>query len=131
MKIRNFIFAAIGFIMLAIGAIGLVIPILPTTPFVLLAAGCFSTTPAMHKRIMKIPFVREYIINYEQGIGLSAKTIAVSLTFLWGMLILSSAITRKPWLMAILAAIGIAVTVHIICVSKPRSKQTIKKHYYD
>jgi uncharacterized membrane protein YbaN (DUF454 family) len=114
--------AAAGFILLAIGAVGVVVPILPTTPFVLVAAGCFAATPSLHRRVMKIPLVGEYVRNHEQGVGIPRRTVAVSLAFLWIMLCASALAVHKTWVICILAAVGAAVTIHILCVAKPRRK---------
>ncbi|MBC5648372.1 YbaN family protein [Christensenella tenuis] len=122
MTIRTAAVTIVGFILLALGAIGIVLPVWPTTPFVIAAAGCFTYVPAMRARIMKIPFFKEYIENYSKRKGLTVKTIAISLAFLWGMLALSSALMKRVWLLPVLAAVGAAVTAHILWMARPRGK---------
>ena len=119
MKIKNVLLCGVGFLMLALGAIGLFLPVWPTTPFILVASGCFVSTPALYARIIKIPFVSEYIRNYRDRKGISGRTVAVSLIFLWGMLAVSALHVGKPWIICLLALIGIAVTVHIVWIAKP------------
>jgi uncharacterized membrane protein YbaN (DUF454 family) len=114
--------AAAGFVLLAVGAVGVVVPILPTTPFVIAAAGCFAAVPSLHRRVMKIPLVSEYVRNHEQGTGIPRRTVAISLAFLWTTLAVSAFAVHKAWVIGILAAVGIAVTIHILCVAKPRKK---------
>ena len=105
--------------MLAFGVVGLFLPVWPTTPFVLVASICFASNPALHARIMKIPFVGEYIRNYKERKGISKKTMVVSLIFLWAMLTLSALYIGRPSIMILLAIIGMAVTIHIVYVSRP------------
>ena len=109
--------------MLVLGAVGIVVPIFPTTPFVIVAAACFSSTPTLYIRVMKIPFISEYITNYKTNTGLSRKTVTVSLVFLWVMLMVSAIAVKNLIVILCLAIIGIAVTAHIVMMSKPR-KQT-------
>ncbi|GHU70470.1 hypothetical protein AGMMS49992_02850 [Clostridia bacterium] len=109
--------------MLGLGTIGIFLPILPTTPFVLVAAACFAGTPALHSRVTKIPFVNEYITNYRTGAGLPRRTVAVSLSFLWVTLIVSALLSRKLWIVLLLAVVGVAVTVHIVMTARPRAKR--------
>lgn len=110
----------LGFVALALAGVGLLIPVWPTTPFVLAALGCFSATPAMQARILRIGFFREYYESYTAGRGVRFQTVVVSLVFLWSMLALSILLTRRLWLGLLLAAIGIAVTLHILWVARPR-----------
>ena len=117
---KNIALITSGFVMLALGAIGIIVPLLPTTPFILIAAMCFASTPKLYGYVMQIPLINEYIVNYKTHKGVSKKAVIVSLTFLWGTLTISAVAIKRVWVMLCLAAVGAAVTVHVIIVSKPR-----------
>lgn len=66
-------------------------PVLPTTPFVLVAAACFTTSsPALYKRLLNSPSFGEFIRNYREKTGISKKTRIIALTFLWSACNLSN-----------------------------------------
>lgn len=120
MNIKAIIMIGLGFVLLVLGAIGLFLPILPTTPFVLCSVGCFAGSPRLRSGVLKINFVREYYDNYQNKCGLPKKTVISSLVFLWGMLSISCIITQKLWLTFLLFSIGTAVTFHILHVARKR-----------
>ncbi len=120
---KKIVLSALGFVFLAFGAIGLALPIWPTTPFVLLAAACFSLNPQLRSRIMRISFFREYIESYENGHGLQPRTVAHSLAFLWTMLALSAYLMKTWWVLPLFAIIGTGVTLHILHIAKPRKRR--------
>ena len=122
MKIKNIIFMILGFIFLGLGLIGIFLPIWPTTPFVIAGAGCLSSTPKVHSKIMKVPFFNEHIRNYKNKKGLTKKTVFISLSFLWGMLIFSMISMKRFYLNILLFIVGVSVTIHILWVSRDRSK---------
>ncbi|MEJ2383124.1 MAG: YbaN family protein [Xanthomonadales bacterium] len=71
----------LGFVFLAIGALGLLLPLLPTTPFILLAAGCFAqSSERMHRWILANrtfgPMVRDW--NERRCIRCRVKWIAIA-----------------------------------------------------
>lgn len=120
MSIKNIFLVVVGSLLLLLGVIGLFLPLLPTTPFVLAASSCFAATPKLHARLMAIPFVNEYICNYQDRKGMSRRTVGVSLVFLWLMLAIAACNVRVPWIIVCLVLVGIAVTVHIIWISQPK-----------
>ncbi|MDR1628966.1 MAG: YbaN family protein [Oscillospiraceae bacterium] len=120
MNLKTVLLCGAGFLLLGLGAVGVVLPVLPTTPFVLAAAGCFAATPKLHAKVMKIPFVSEYLQNYYEKTGLRKRTVAVSLIFLWGMLLISALHIRTLWIVCCLAAVGAGVTIHILWVARKR-----------
>lgn len=122
MKIKTILLTGAGLLLLALGAIGLFLPVLPTTPFVLASAYCLTCNPKMRARIMKISFFREHIENYQSRKGLPRKTVIRSLVFLWGMLTLSSILMHSGWMALMLAVIGTGVTIHILHIAKPKER---------
>ncbi len=120
MGIRTILLTAAGFLLLSLGVVGVFVPILPTTPFVLAGVGCLSGTPKLREKILKINFFNEYYEGYHNGDGLSKKTVIKSLVFLWGMLIISMIAMGKLWAFLMLSVIGGCVTMHILYIAKPK-----------
>lgn len=120
MRLKHKIYIALGFVFLIIGAIGIFFPILPTTPFVLLAAGCFASSKRLSNWLEKNKLFGEYIINYRERNGLSKVTVIKSLSFLWIMLAISVVYIHSLWAAILMPCIGIAVTTHILMIAKPK-----------
>lgn len=111
---------SLGFVALGLGTAGLFLPVWPTTPFALLALGCFSSMPQMQKRILKIRFFRQYYESYYEKKQLPGKTLSTSLAFLWSMLCASALLTHKLWVTGLLFFIGCAVTAHPLWLFRNR-----------
>ncbi len=112
---RGILLLTAGFISLATGVVGIILPILPTTPFVLLAAICFSgSSPRLYRWLCGSRYFGEFIQNYKDKSGISRTVKVRSIVFLWVTLILSAYFSKSLTLAIILLIIGTAVTVHII-----------------
>lgn len=106
-----------GVLCMVLGIIGIVIPILPTTPFVLLAGICFaSSSKKLYDKLMNSKYFGAYIKNYKEKCGIPKKVKIISLVFLWTALIVSSVIFRIYYVWIILAVVGVAVTIHILLI---------------
>ncbi len=123
MHLKIILLTALGFLFLALGAIGLLLPIWPTTPFVLVSVACFSASPRIKAQILRIPFFREHVENYELRNGLSPKTFCLSMLWLWGMLGLSMILMKSPGMALLLFLIGVSVTIHILHISKAKERK--------
>ncbi len=116
-KVVGALLIVAGTISLCLGAIGLVLPILPTTPFLLLAAACYlRSSTRMHKWLLNNRWFGEYIKNYQAGRGIPLKTKVAAITILWITIVFSTLFVVKDYLIlqVVLLVIAIAVSVHLI-----------------
>jgi uncharacterized membrane protein YbaN (DUF454 family) len=116
--VKKIILLFCGGICLGLAALGLFLPILPTTPFVLLAAGCFSCYPAVYARITKIRFFRVYLECYRNGTPIPGRTRVGSIAMLWALLILSMCVAKVGVMYVVLPIVGAAVTVHLLTIGR-------------
>lgn len=128
MNLKNKLLIILGFIFFFMGAVGIFIPVFPTTPFMILAAGCFTSSKRLSAWLEKSKLFGEYITNYRERNGLSKVTVIRSLSFLWIMLMISVIYINSLWAIILMPSIGIAVTTHILWMSKPKPNKMITKN---
>jgi len=105
---------AIGFVCLALGLVGVAIPVLPTTPFVLVAAACFARSSLrFYSALRRSRVFGPFIDNYQEGTGIPRAHKISTLAILWTGLGISMFLVHRWWLIALLAVVGIAVTWHV------------------
>ena len=111
-----------GTVFLGLGLIGIALPVMPTTPFLLLAAACYLNGSArMYEWMTRNKLFGRYLRDYMEGRGIPLKAKIASIGFLWLaisasiLLVIDDLIIR-----AILLAVGVSVTIHILRI---RTKQ--------
>lgn len=100
---------AMGGLFLGLGLLGVVLPVLPTTPFLLLAAGCFArSSPRLHGWLLAHPAFGPPIRNWEENGAISrrAKRLAVGSM---AAVVVVSVVLRLSWKVLLAQAVLIAV----------------------
>jgi len=120
-KFVRVILIVIGTISLGLGIIGIVLPVLPTTPFLLLAAACyFRSSERLYQWIINHKRFGPYIRNYREKREIPFKTKVVALVMLWTTITISAVFFIDSNLVrAILAIVVVAVTWHIASLKTP------------
>jgi len=81
----------LGTISLALGVLGIFIPGLPTTPFLLLTAFLYMKgSVRLYNWLMRNKFLSKYITNYNRRKGMTKKQKIYSISLMWVMIILSA-----------------------------------------
>lgn len=122
-NMKNAIFIIIGSISIALGVIGILLPLLPTTPFLLLGAYCyFKGSPKLYKSLLDNKYLGEYIKNFREYKSIPLKTKIYAISMLW-LTIGYSILFIIPlfFVKVLLFMIATGVTIHIL------SFKTLKK----
>jgi len=115
-----------GTIFLGLGIIGIFLPILPTTPFLLLAAACYArSSKRFYDWLLNNKWFGTYIKNYHEGRGVPLKFKAFTISLLW-ITILASVffVINNFWIEILLIIIAIGVTIHIITIKTYKQKRS-------
>ena len=116
MSIKNIILITIGSISVALGVIGILLPVLPTTPFLLLGAYCyFEGSPKLYNSLLNNRFLGEYIRDFREHKSIPLKTKIFAVSMIWltvGYCILF--MIPLLFVKVLLFIIASGVTVHIL-----------------
>ena len=116
MKTMKFLFAFLGSVSLVLGIMGVFLPVLPTTPFLLLAAAMYMrSSQRLYDWLMSHKHLGAYIRNFREHKALPLRVKVVSVTMVWATLLYCAIFVAKEWWMsAIFIAIATGVTIHIL-----------------
>ena len=83
-KLARIIWFSTGIIVMSVGFIGVVVPGLPTTPLMILAAACFAkSSQRFYDWIINNKMFGKHVINYREGKGIPKKVKPIILTTMW------------------------------------------------
>ncbi|AVQ22214.1 DUF454 domain-containing protein [Fusobacterium necrophorum subsp. funduliforme] len=120
--VKRNILLGIAWISLILGGIGIFLPLLPTTPFILLSAFCFQkSSERFHQWILNSPIFGKYIRDYQEQKGITLKNKIVAVTFMALGMSFSAYKVPNIYMRISLLVIFIAVSYHIFKI------KTLKK----
>lgn len=115
---------AAGWLALFLALVGVVLPLLPTTPFVLVAAACFArSSPRLHQRLLANRVFGPLIVDWSEhrAVPLRAKLLAVSMIAITGALTIGF-VLETTW-QRVLVGTTLA-TVSIWLISRPTAERS-------
>ena len=113
---RTILFKIAGYSAVALGFAGIFLPVLPTTPFLLLAVWCFSRSdPRLNRWLMENRFFGRYLQNYRKGKGIPPSVKFAILVMLWGTISFSAIVlTYSVWVTLLLFGVSLFVSIHVL-----------------
>jgi uncharacterized membrane protein YbaN (DUF454 family) len=105
-----------GTVCVGLGIVGIFVPVLPTTPFLLLAAACYArSSQRFHSWLLNNKWFGSYIRNYLERKGITLRAKIITLSLLWITIGVSAAFAVETLaLKLILGIIAIGVSIHIL-----------------
>jgi uncharacterized membrane protein YbaN (DUF454 family) len=112
----------LGVFFIGLATLGIFIPVLPTTPFLLLSAALFArSSDRFYRWLIENRFFGRYIKDYREGKGVPIKVKMGAIIILWVTICLSIVFgVEILWVRILLVVVAIGVTIHIAMIKNPK-----------
>ena len=111
----RYVLLAIGWLSVALGVIGIFLPVLPTTPFLLLAAACFMrSSKRFYLWLVNHRQLGPWIIDYLEGQGIPLKGKVYAISLMWLSIGLSCYLVPLFWARVFMLTSAVLVSLYIL-----------------
>ncbi len=125
-QMKRALLITIGSLSTLLAIIGIFIPILPTTPFLLLAAASYAkSSQRLYQLMIRNRLFGEYIRKYREGEGVPLAIKIITLLFLWislGTTIICFYMADSKKFGLLLIFVGVCVTIHVLHIRTTRHR---------
>jgi len=117
-RISRLLLVVGGTFCVALATLGVFVPLLPTTPFLLLAAFLYArSSERFHTWLLTNRLVGGYIRRYQEHRSMTRRHKILTLVLLWSVIGLSAAfVVSEWWARLLLAAVAVGVTTHLFWI---------------
>ena len=115
----KWVLRGIGIVSVGLGVLGIFVPLMPTTPFLLLAAAGFvRSSPRLYAWLIHNTGFGRYILYYREYRAIPLRIKVVALALLWGVIGYAAwRVVTAWWIRAGLGVIALGVTLHLMHLS--------------
>ena len=111
----RFALLALGWISVVLGVIGIFLPVLPTTPFLLLAAACFMrSSKRFYLWLVNHRQLGPWIVDYLEGQGIPLKGKVYAISLMWLSISVSCYVVPLFWARAFMLTSAVLVSLYIL-----------------
>lgn len=112
---RRYCLVGLGCLSIVLGVVGIFLPILPTTPFILLAAWSFArSSERFHLWLLNHRRLGPIVHAWQSGEGIPRKVRNRVLLLLWFSLLSTALLIAKLWLVPVLLLVGTSTTIYLM-----------------
>lgn len=123
MNLIRILLIVLGTLSLCIGVIGIAVPGLPTTPFLLLAAGLYiKSSDRLYQKLINNRFVGPYILEFQTKKGMTIRTKLFAISSMWIMITISIVFLIAPQSIRVLVAIIGVIGTFVMGFAVPTKK---------
>ncbi len=119
-RLQRWLLATAGVVCVGLGALGVVLPGLPTTVFLIAASWCFARScPWLEERLIRVPLFRPFLVYLEPGARMPRRAVAITLAVMWLAVGLSAALMAlgepsRPLLATTIVVLGLIGTIFVL-----------------
>lgn len=113
--VHRHLLVGLGFASLGVGAAGVILPLLPATPFLVFAAYCFFRgSERWHRWLLNNRCVGGYVRNWVEHQGMTRRSKVVALLMLWASLAVSAWVVGSMVMALVLLGVGVCCSIVIV-----------------
>jgi uncharacterized membrane protein YbaN (DUF454 family) len=112
----RYVYVALGILSCALGVIGIFVPLLPTTPFLLLSAALFfRSSPRLYNRLLNHPQLGPYIRNFREHKAIPLRVKIISVSLVWITILHAVIFLLDHWVLeSLLLLLAAGITAYIL-----------------
>lgn len=115
MKLKQIIFLIIGCLSLALGCVGIVLPILPTVPFFLLTVFCFAnSSQKLHDWFIGTQMYKKHLESFVQEKGMTVRTKATILTSVTALMAVGFVLMLRKGIIVPCVLLAVVWVCHLV-----------------
>ncbi len=110
------LFILLGSLSLVLAVVGIFLPLLPTTPLLLLAAALYlRSSPRLYEWLLNHKYLGSYIRNFREYRAIPLRAKIVSVALIWITLLYCALwVVPQIWIKILLIGLAVALTIHIL-----------------